>query len=224
MMLAGIVGSLVLAIASARLAFGDVSPKEIATNPDAGLSDLQRAATYDQLRQQFATRYEAWLRTLDVTKLDLQKLPRHELLALYGPPQPSVDAAVTNAELAIVGTARGIRSTTFDGAYVTFSVERAMKGSSASSIQIHLGGGLRPTQDWSGVFLAERANSPLLLPGDRAILLLRKEPGSAVYDVQSFTGMYRVISGKVSALLGNPFAYAVEGQSEDAFIARLSSS
>jgi hypothetical protein len=64
--------------------------------------------------------------------------------------------------------------------------------------------------------IADSPAEPLLLPGSRVELLLQRG-ADGVFEIQSVTGMYYLTTGRVRALGLNPFAAAVDGQSEKQF-------
>ncbi len=189
-------------------------------NPDAGLSDAEREARYAQLRSEGEQRYTAWLNGLDLTKLDLHSLPRGELNALYVPGQPSLREAVARADLIVVGSVTEFRPNLLSGTQTTFSVDRTVKGSPVSIVTVTQAGGLEPTQDFTGVIIAEGGNGAMLLPGDRAVLLLEKDKEGTSY-IQSVSGWYQVVGGLVQSNAGNTWGDSVNGQTEAAFVQQL---
>lgn len=106
---------------------------------------------------------------------------------------------------------------------LTFTVERNLKGNVGAEVSIRLMGGPAPTtaQVGSGGVLLYAENTPVLLAGDRAILFLQRVGTSSVYDIQNSTGGYRIEAGKVRAVDLNPFRSAVNGQTEQEFIANV---
>lgn len=109
-------------------------------------------------------------------------------------------------------------------ARVTLKIDRVLKGSTGSTLEIAMGGGPAPAGNWDEVHLVFDENAPLLLPGDRAVLFLEYEDSIQSYLVQSFSGEYLVDSaGNVQALEINPFAAEVNGRSLDEFAAVIES-
>ncbi len=134
----------------------------------------------------------------------------------YLAPQARTLAQATqNADVAISATALSIQFTPFDGSYVTVRVDRRYKGQGiGATLVIHQPGGLRPMPDWKTAVIAESASQPLMLPGDRFVLLLKSVPDSTDYEVQDFTGIFKLAGGKAAAVLGNPFRNAIDGEVE----------
>lgn len=91
-------------------------------------------------------------------------------------------------------------------------VGRGLKGGGAQTLTVVQSGGLWPDPDFKGASLSIDEASPLLLPGERAILLLdpeRRRPGA--FRPQSVSGIYKVVDRRVRSVRGNPFGKAVEG-------------
>jgi hypothetical protein len=198
------------------------SPKVLPPDPEAGLTDVQKEALHQQARSTFVTRYTAWLNTLNIAALDLHGLRRYDLNADVLPGQPTLTAAVQQAGLVVVGTVMAITPTTFSGTNTTLGVDQVVKGTTQSPLTNNQGGGLRPTLDWTGVTIADEPGSPLLLPGDRAILFLQVDNLGRLY-IQSVSGWYQVTGGLVTASAGNPFASSVTGKTEATFIQQIQS-
>jgi hypothetical protein len=194
--------------------------KALPVNPDAGLTDSQRQQIYSNGRDTFNARYDRWLASLDLAAIDYGALQRHNIMALYEPPEPSLGAAKIRAEVIALGNVRSIRPTAFDGTYVTLNVDAVIKGKPTTSIVLYQGGGLRPTPDWKGMFIADAMNAPLLLPGERAMVFLQRNRSGSL-EIQSFTGLYRSNSGRVVSVRGNPFAARVDGTLERDFVAAV---
>lgn len=190
-------------------------------NPDAGLSDAQRNANYANLRASFDARYAKWVANLDLSKIDLYSLPHAELNVQVVPGQPTLRAAKSKADWIVVGTAVSLKPTV-NGTLVSLAVSRSLKGGQTSSITLRQASGLRPTADWTGVFIADSPGEPLLLPGTRVELFLQKSP-DGVPEIQSITGMYYLGASGVKALDLNPFAASVDGQAESVFVAATAS-
>ena len=194
---------------------------KIFTNPDVGLTDAQREQNYSDARDAFNARYQAWLASLDFATINYSGLDRAPLNAYYdAPAEPSLSAAKAKADLIVLGNVRSIRPTAFDGTYVTLDVDSSIKGAAASTVVIHQGGGLRPTPDWKGMYIAYAEDAPLLIPQDRAMVFLYRAQSGAL-EIQSFTGLYRSKAGRLSSVPGNPFAASVDGTSETAFTAAV---
>ena len=196
--------------------------KPVNCNPDEGLSDAERHVLYERLRSEGDRQYREWLANLDVGALDLRSLPRGELPASYMPGESSLSEAVAKADLIVGGTISDFRPTPFSGIDTVINVQRTIKGSVGSTIVITQSGRLQPTADRSGIEIGEAANGRMLLPGDRAVLFLQKtEPAgeaSGGYYIQSFSGWYQAVGGKVQSNPFNTFGASVEGKTEAEFV------
>jgi hypothetical protein len=207
------VGLIVLSVVFVAAASGSKTPSD----PYANMSDAQKAQAIQSSRAQFEARYENWLASLDLSKIPYRSLKHLDELGLYDPPAPSFVDATARADVIVLGTVRSIRPTTFDGSYATLDIKRAIKSSPATTLVVHQGGGLRPTADWKGMFIADAPAAPLLLPGDRVMVFLQ-HGAEGKLDIQAFSGLYHLESGRVASVRGNPFAAQIDGKSESAFI------
>ena len=113
-----------------------------------------------------------------------------------------------------------IRPTPFSGTKTTVLIDQTLKGPSATSLAVTQGGSLEPTEDWTGVVIAEGANGAMLLPRDRAILLLQKDSNGEYY-IQGFTGWYQVVDEKVQSNPLNTWGTSVNGKTETEFVELL---
>jgi len=188
-----------LGLASVMTILARVNVFSVDTPPDS-----QRNQIYQTNWNDFETHYAAWLASLNVSRLNLHALQRSDSTAAFAPPQvASLTEAVQSATFVVKVRAMSLRPTTFNGSYVTVSVDATYKGTTPSTIEIHQGGGLRPTRDWKQVLIVDSADAPLLLPGDRAYLFLQQMGSELI--IQPFTGFYQLDRGNVSSLIGNPF-------------------
>lgn len=189
---------------------------------DAGLSDAERMRRHSAARAEFESRITAWFESLKPSSLHLNLLEHHEILSSFATPIQDLDGAVKEADAIVVGTVGEVAPDRL-GAVVTVHVQQALKGSSlAQTIRVRQASGVWPTPDWKGVFIADAPDGPLLLPGARVVLLLRRvnRPG-AEFEVQSATGQYVIRAEGVKALEVNPFGSLVDDRSESAFVGQL---
>jgi hypothetical protein len=185
------------------------------------MTDTQRQAFEQQVEQAWEARYTAWFQTLDVTGVDLHALPRYPQLGdLVSPQATSLPAAVATADVIVVADVSSITATPFAGTDTTFSVERTLKGAPMTTVVVNQAGGPRPTLDWTGMTIADGVGEPLLLPGDRAVLMLQKLDATR-YEIQNITGWNAVVSGLVHASNLSPFANTINGQTLATFIAEI---
>ncbi len=188
---------------------------------EAGLSDSQREALHQQGWRNFQQRYMAWVKALKEKKIDLRSLPRQSLLASVLPGEPSLRAATAKADLIVVGCVSAIRPTSpLGGTDTTFSVEQTLKGPGTSTVFLHQSGLLFPTPDYSGATILQAADGALLVPGDRAVLLLQKS-STGGYSIQSISGWYQVVSGVVRSNGFSSWGKSIDGQTEAEFVQAL---
>lgn len=181
------------------------------------------------------TKLQSWYDNLDTSKLgDLHQLQRTESIADFAAARAqSLQQAVANADAVVTVTVTGIHSqlAVFDPGpsltvtYVTAHVEDKLKGSVPSTIIFRQNGGLVPSPDWSAVEIEDVDTEPILLPGDRAILLLNNDSVAASsttyhagqYLIEPWTGEYRLdASDSVVPVPLNPFKATVAGEPEAA--------
>ena len=186
-------------------------------DPEAGLTDAERDALHRRLWDQFVTRYTAWLQCVDISKLDLHALPRHELNTSWLPGQLNLSEAASKANLIIIGTVTEFSPTPFSGPNTALAIDETLKGSPAPTLKIAQDGGVRPTEDWTGVTISEGGNRAMLLPGDRGVLLLQ-EDGKGGYYIQGVSGWFQIVNGVVRANSYNEWGPSVEGKTEAEFV------
>jgi hypothetical protein len=194
----------------------------------AGLSDTERNALYERNTAAFQARLQAWYAHLDQQHLDLRTLKRVGMMASVEPAAAStLAAALAQSDAAVTVVVQAVHTsqanaTALPESDVTVTVVNQAKGSVPRSIVLHQLGGVVPTLDWSGALIEDADGQPLLLPGDRAVLLLIRNPGGASYRLESYTGEYLIDSrGYVTAMAGNPFHDSVTGATERAFEAAI---
>jgi hypothetical protein len=197
------------------------SGKGPTVNPDAGRTDAERQAIYETMRANYEAHYAQWVGSIDLAKIDLSTLPHVAMNVQVVSGQPTLAAAISQADRVVIGTATSLQPTA-NGTLVIVQVSRTLKGPQTQSVVIHQASGLRPTPDWRGVFIADSPAEPLLLPGGRVELLLQNSPNgsangsvSSALEIQSVSGMYYFTAGRARALELNPFAGEVDGLSED---------
>jgi hypothetical protein len=193
-------------------------------NPDAGLSDAQRVARHTANTAAWEAKYRGWLDAFVKRGADPRSLHRENISAMFESPATDLPSAISQADLIVVGRAVKIRFVPGPRAYVRFVVERTLKGSAPGAVDVMQLGGPEPLPDINHGLLAIAENAPLLLPGDRAVLFLRRPPlppyapsPAGPFYVESFTGTYLVNNGWMTALEGNPFRGQVVVQTEEMF-------
>ncbi|MGH9268169.1 MAG: hypothetical protein ACRD0D_08320 [Acidimicrobiales bacterium] len=184
-------------------------------------------------RAEFSRRYRTWLAEQNGLDLDLRRLPRGELAASYFVPtdRPDFATAVRRAEVVVLGVVEDIEfqagrgdESTFPSPYVVVRMRVAASTKGAwpgTVVEFAQAGALWPAPDWSPK-LAFGIDNPLLLPGDRALVLLERGadyPGHPYY-VPGFTGQFSIdATGRAKAVNFNPFAAEVDGMPEARLLA-----
>ena len=215
------VATLVVAALLGTAAVATASTPDVPETVDIEhMTDAEELVASTAGRNEFHARYRAWLDEFIASGSDPRDLPQSPIMAYYMPPLTDLPSAIGEATSVVVGTASSVSFHHGGGATVTFVVDRTLKGELGDSVTIEQGGGPMPNPDWESGTLAYAENAPLLLPGDRAILLLEPADGGAWW-VQSFTGIYRIEGPVVRALDGNPFRGDVDGMPLETFVTRI---
>jgi hypothetical protein len=199
------------------------SPKGVPiTRPpiEAGMSNEERELYYKSLESRFQERYAEWLRGTAVSAADLRSMQRRPLLATYAGPPASFDELAASTDLAVLGEVIAVRFEP-STAIMTVRVENAWVGQPSATIEISVGGGLMPNEDFSGGFIAEDESAPLLLPGDRAVFMLHGIDTGDRFNVIPFAGEYRIVDGKTVGLPLNPVPQ-LQGLHESDVVGQLS--
>jgi len=181
-------------------------------NPDAGLSDTARQEQYDAARNEFEGRYLQWLSEFLASGTDPWALPRVELQDRFVEGAQSLQAAAIRADIIGVGVIEAVQFQPY-GARTQFRLTEAIKGNRGTYTLAQTGGPF-PNHDWKSGQMQIAPNDPLMKPGTRALLFLQLDTSLNVYHVQSYTGHYEVVDGRVRALDLNGFAGAIDGKSE----------
>ena len=85
-----------------------------------------------------------------------------------------------------------------------------------STLVVAQAGGLSPTEDGTGVTISEDGKGAMLLPGDRAVLLLQQSSRGGYY-IQTASGWFQIVDGLVTANYYNDWRASVEGKTEAEF-------
>jgi hypothetical protein len=216
---AALVGVAAVGAASAAVVSRVTSKTYALNSNESTLTDAQRNALYQANTGQFNANLKTWYAHLDTKTLDLHHLRRAGMMATFAPPEASTfQDAVARAAVALTGSVTEIRSTPGGGlpdSFVTVRVDTLIKGSAPSTIVIHQLGGIVPSLDWTGAAIEDADPAPILLPGDHAFLLLRRDPFVADdFALEFYTGEYPIDgAGIVSVVPGNPFGSQLSGMS-----------
>lgn len=203
--------------------FGPPAPTPVKgvpfSDPDAGLPDAERLAKYERAEKEGEVRYAAWVECLKpiLNTVDLRSVPRYAINIDFGPGRPSMPDAVAKAELIISGTIVNFDPSPHGGTFTTVAVDEALKGYAASSITFFQGSRVSPTDDGLGVTVSEAPNEGLLVPGDRAILLLQRG-SDGNYHIEHVTGWFQIVDGLVKANYFNDWRASVVGKTEAEFV------
>jgi hypothetical protein len=146
-----------------------------------------------------------WLEHFKTKSVDLRSLPWKEMEAFTRPPVSTIDEAVQEAKLVVSGMATQVEfSATGIGqtkAVVQFRVEEVLLGTAGDTIEVTFTGGPTRYGRSGEPVIGYYAHSPLLLPGDEAVLIL--VPSSPAYPgmlfPQGYTGVNKVQDGQIRA-------------------------
>lgn len=162
----------------------------------------------------FDVRYGTWLQAQSLTNEQLAALPKTESIVDTVRDASSMLEAVQQADQIVLGVGRAIKFEPYR-AIVTFRVEARFKGEGDAAVTVIQSGGLWPDESFRRATLSIDPADPLLLPGTRAILLLRAYPGRpGAFYTEGWTGNLLSAGGTMKAAVGNPFAADVTGRSE----------
>ncbi len=227
--IAVVVGAASGAAAASAAIVANVNKSPSLNSNESRMTDAQRNALYQQGLAESGAFLQSWYAHLNPAALNLRNLQRVGMLANFAPPQaPTLKAAVAQAEVVVAVTVTDIRTRLVVGAppgappesFVTVRVDSRVKGATASSIVLHQAGGLIPSAGTGAPRIEDADPAPILLPGDRAVVMLIADAGAAGnFLIENYTGEYRIdAGGKVSALPQNPFAAQVAGLTETTFL------
>jgi hypothetical protein len=177
------------------------------TNPWEGLSDAQRL-------QQIRSAYEAqaaFVRDFVASDVDPRSLRRDAIEGFSAGPG-TLDEALAESDVVVVGSVTGV---TFEPvadqwmgrAISTVDVERTLKGDAAGEIRVVAAGNPAPTAEGSPE-LQEIDTAPVLLPGDRVVLMLVKTSGGDLIQLPG-SGTVYLVDGMTHPLLRSPTAPSV---------------
>lgn len=197
---------------------GTTKPPVAVPDPDCGLTEEQKATRDTAATNTFLQRLEEWFESDYVRGLDPGPLPRYDSLGGQTPGEPTLAKAVRNADLAVLGTVATARFV--HGRLISsFRVERTAKGRAPERVTVRQDHGVRPQDGFTSASMIVEPTAPVLLPGDRAVLLLTKEKDD--YGIGVYSGAYASSGGKVRSTEGNNFRGEVDGLTEDELMDRI---
>jgi hypothetical protein len=179
-------------------------------NPDAGLSDEQRFANIAA----FKAKNARWVSDFVASKRDPRSLPLVDL-ETYSPGATTITEARAQTELVIEGVVVRVEYSSPAGdlseSLAVVKVSRATRGQPNEEILIRQVGG--PAWNNKGGELQQLEGDPLLLHGQRVLLLLRKGIVEGEYFTVYGAGVYTIIGNALQAPHSNAFAHSVNGLS-----------
>jgi len=188
-------------------------------SPDAAMPPDQRDAKYKALQEGYFKKFDEWLQSDFVKSQDLRSLPQSPLLGEPVPGYHSLEEAVDHADIVVLG--KVVAVTTGTQTETTFRVERTAKGTPASTISFVQAGGIRPGADFDHPIMAVDEASPMLFPGDRAVLLLELLARTGRWRIQNYSGEYRTDpAGNISSTPQNRF-HDVDAMTETQLLDRI---
>lgn len=212
LILAAALVGIIPGVAIAGVAAEQLNEKVDRQDPAANMDAEEQEADHDRLWAEYQKNFAAWLVHATSTDVDFSTLERVELQALVAPPSGTFSDAIVAADHIVVGTIDNVEFLPNQLAQVHVRVEETLKGSADQALTVIQAGGPQPaTADWEGMVLAELISDPLLLPGDRAVLLI-DTVGQDSY-VQAHTGQLRISGDTIAALQSNPSESVLAGRS-----------
>lgn len=130
--------------------------------------------------------------------VDPAKLPRVEIAASLVSQPPTIAAAGKDAVAIAYGTVTSLHFTN-KSTVAQVTINSVYKGQLAprSTIGVELGCVLQPNQTYDGLVFACLPTSPVLLPGQSALLLLHPEKISATWGAELGTQAFPVSNGQM---------------------------
>jgi len=181
------------------------------SDPAANMSAEQQEADHDRVWEAYQEKFAAWLTTATSGTTNFSTLARVDLQLLTDPPMQTLREAVRDADIIVVATVESVDFLPSHTAVVHLHVDRSLKGAADSDLTILQPGGPQPAgPDWRGMVLAQSDAEPLLLPGDRAILLIGD--GGVHKYVQPHTGELRIDGNRVTPLDTNHARASIDGK------------
>lgn len=160
----GLLATLVVVATPGAWDLGDRTRQSQAVGQRRGKSDTDKAKEYEQGRQAFQAKYEAWLADFVAQGRDPHKLQRVEMLATPLDPQPDLATAVSKASVIVSARVDSVEFRPSATTVVTLGVSRSVKGAPPKTIRILQAGGPAPDPAWGEGTLSFAVNDPLLLP------------------------------------------------------------
>lgn len=198
------------AAAAATLASTFLS--KLPPDPWAGLSDAGREAQIGAAYDQQA----AYIRAFNKSGQDPRELHRESGEAFSAGPE-TLGEAVGVGDLIVIATVRSVTFEPVDGqwlghARVTVDVSRSLKGEAAASLELLEPGSPVPAADGSSI-LQEIDVTPVLMPGDRVLLILIRGGGGALTPLPG-SGIVYFETGRARTLDRSPLRAMLNGQTE----------
>ena len=143
-----------------------------------------------------------------------------------GPGYGSLESAVANAQVIVVGTV-----VSMEFAYrwpdiqqqVRLRVDEPLKGTTASELAVTITGGPWLLPRDGEMVLTQHQTNPLLLPGDRGVFLMHREELTGNLVPQGYSGQHLFRDGVISPVPGSPAGPEVAGITQVEFIRRVKS-
>jgi hypothetical protein len=186
-------------------------------------SDDECEALIQESEADFWAQMETWLAEINAKDLDIGSLPTAEMNGDYAlPPETNLSDASARADAIVIGKVADVTFLPRWETQVQLVIETALKGELSGEIVVTQPGGPEPYPDWESMRLATAPANPLLLPGERAFLLLEYDDAAETFYVLPWTGQYQIDhEGLVSPLDTNPFASSVDGLTESEMTASV---
>lgn len=204
-------------------------PVHLEDKDDRTLTAADRDAYYRAIYDGWQQNYAAWLDSSCVTDLDPREIERKQTEGEYGRlHETTFVKAVDAAQLVVQGTVRSTRFVPF-GTLTEFAVDRTAKGEDQRTVSVLQISALHPKPGFKAGYISSEIGQPILLPGDKAVLLLNTDPQTSdlypeldedtTYRIRFWSGQYLIKNGKVRKVPGSQVPY-VNGVSVDRLMDR----
>ncbi len=203
---------LLLIVAIGAVALAGSPNLKLPLDPWRGLSDPNREA---QVQSAYDLQAK-FIRDFNASGQDPRSLHREASQSFYGGPD-SLGGALGASDFVVLATVRNVTFEPIAGqwlgqARVTIDVLRNLKGQAGPTLELIQAGSPAPTPDGHGV-LQEFDVAPVLMPGDRVILMLARVDSGALTPLPG-AGIAYLEAGLVRTLDRSALQSLLSGQTE----------
>lgn len=185
---------------------------------ESQLSYDQRLAKHQQLGEASDAAALAASRNFLAKGGDPKLLPRAHRMAVASAPPQTLKEALQAADLVVSGEVLdtdfvGKSHKEMPGNLVQFRVSESMKGEAKGILSIQQPGNIEVDPSTGNLVLGYSDYAPVMFPGERYLLFLKRVEGTDRFYVLPYVGQYGLdAEGRLAPLEGNPFAADVTGR------------